>query len=61
MTLVADESVDFRGIILLRLGKMSTEKKGEVATRVILSHIAELPNSFCVFDGFVLRVRRGKA
>ncbi|MBC7774120.1 MAG: DUF5615 family PIN-like protein [Phycisphaerae bacterium] len=48
------------GVILLRLGKMPSEKKGEVATRVILSHLAELPNAFCVFDGFILRVRRAK-
>lgn len=49
-----------RGIILLRLGAMPSEKKGEVATKVILEHLAELPDAFCVFDGFNLRVRRTK-
>ena len=47
-----------RGVILLRLGAMPSEQKGEVATKVILKHLAELPNAFCVFDGFNLRVRR---
>jgi predicted nuclease of predicted toxin-antitoxin system len=47
-----------RGVILLRLGAMSSEQKGVVAAQVILKHLTELPNAFCVFDGFKLRIRR---
>lgn len=47
-----------RGIILLRLGNVPSEKKGELAARIILKHLPELPNTFAVFDGFVLRIRR---
>jgi predicted nuclease of predicted toxin-antitoxin system len=46
------------GVILLRLGSMPTEQKGEIASRAILVHLAELTNAFSVFDGQILRIRR---
>lgn len=46
-----------RSIILLRLGAMPSEMKGEGAAKMIGEHLAELSDAFCVFDGFTLRVR----
>ncbi len=46
------------GIILLRLGSIPTEQKGELASRSILAHLAELTDAFSVFDGQMLRIRR---
>jgi predicted nuclease of predicted toxin-antitoxin system len=46
------------GILLLRLGSFPSEKKGEMVSKIILSHLLELHDAFCVFDGFNLRIRR---
>ncbi|MFZ4474466.1 MAG: DUF5615 family PIN-like protein [Saprospiraceae bacterium] len=46
-----------RGIILLRLGTVPKEKKGEIAAKIILEHLDELLDAFSVFDGKILRIR----
>lgn len=46
------------GIILLRLGVMASQQKGQLAARAILIHLSELQHAFSVFDGHQLRIRR---
>ena len=48
---------EFRGVILLRLGAISYEKRPLLATNIILAHFSELTDVFSVFDGFHLRIR----
>jgi predicted nuclease of predicted toxin-antitoxin system len=46
------------GIILLRLNSVPSIKKSELASSAILVHLAEFKDSFSVFDGQNLRIRR---
>lgn len=47
-----------KGVLLLRLGAMPSERKGELAARAIIVHLSELPDALSVFDGHHLRIRR---
>lgn len=46
-----------RGVILLRMGAISYEKRPLLAAKIILEHFSELTDAFSVFDGFHLRIR----
>jgi hypothetical protein len=39
------------------LGTVPKEKKGEIASKIILEHLDELLDAFSVFDGKILRIR----
>jgi predicted nuclease of predicted toxin-antitoxin system len=46
------------GVLLLRLNTLTSDKKVDVVTKVILAHLEDLADAYSVFDGLNLRVRR---
>ena len=45
-----------RGVVLLRLSGITPENKGRLAGSAIIDHLADLQDSFTVFDGAKIRI-----
>lgn len=46
------------GVILLRLGELTSDEKAEILCQVVKRHGAELRNAFTVVSGTGVRIRR---